>query len=189
MFVTRIVFTGKYTLTGRGFHQLFFYNFEGERLWKRLVRLLSPLRDLISCKYAARGRVGVSGLLDSFVLVVKFATNVFCVCRSWAMYRNEALLAVVRLLPCVECGKVGHTQAAHSNQLRFGKGRGLKASDAAIMALCGPGFGMPGCHAELDQGSHMTKAERYAFEYEHIALTLIALLEAGFLVVNGGRTK
>lgn len=75
------------------------------------------------------------------------------------------------------------TQAAHSNQLRFGKGRGLKASDAAIIALCGTGFNKHGCHAELDQGSKMCKAEKQQFEYEHIALTLIALIENGNLVI------
>ncbi len=101
-------------------------------------------------------------------------------------FRNEKLLAAVRLLNCVHCGIAGRTQAAHSNQLRFGKGRGLKASDAAIMALCGPDFGKCGCHAELDQGS-MTKQQRYDFEYEHIALTLIALIENGYLVVNKDR--
>lgn len=100
------------------------------------------------------------------------------------IYRNPDLLAAVRRLGCVRCQAEGRTQAAHSNQLRFGKGRGLKASDAAIMALCGPGYGESGCHAELDQGAHMTKAERYAFEYEHIALTLIALIEMGYLVVS-----
>lgn len=100
------------------------------------------------------------------------------------IYRNADLLAAVRRLNCVNCQTEGHTQAAHSNQLRFGKGRGIKGSDAAIMALCGPGYGQPGCHAELDQGAHMTKAERYAFEYEHIALTLISLIELGYLVVN-----
>lgn len=99
------------------------------------------------------------------------------------------MLAVVRQLPCASCGTTGRTQAAHSNQLRFGKGRGIKGSDAAIMALCAPNFGKAGCHAELDQGAHMTKAERYAFEYEHIALTLIALIEQGFLVVNKDRLK
>src|SRR5271169_293000 len=98
-------------------------------------------------------------------------------------YRNEALLAAVRRLNCVHCQAEGRTQAAHSNQLRFGKGRGLKASDAAIMALCGPGYGQSGCHAELDQGK-MSRQERYDFEYEHIALTLIALIENGYLVVS-----
>lgn len=105
------------------------------------------------------------------------------------IFRNQYLLAVVRRLDCVHCGKTGRTQAAHSNQLRFGKGRGIKGSDAAIMALCAQDFGCPGCHAELDQGSKMTKLERYAFEYEHIALTLIALIEQGYLVVDKDRLK
>lgn len=103
------------------------------------------------------------------------------------IYRNNDLLAAVRKLPCVACGQVGRTQAAHSNQLRFGKGRGIKGSDAAIMSLCSASFGKPGCHAELDQGSKMTKVERQNFEYEHIALTLIALIEAGYLVIDKGK--
>lgn len=105
------------------------------------------------------------------------------------IYRNSKLLAVVRQLPCAHCGITGRTQAAHSNQLRFGKGRGIKGSDAAIMALCASDFGKPGCHAELDQGANMTKQERYAFEYEHIALTLITLIEQGYLIVNQDRLK
>lgn len=105
------------------------------------------------------------------------------------IYRNDLLLAAVRRLNCVHCQTSGRTQAAHSNQLRFGKGRGLKGSDAAIMALCAPNFGKPGCHAELDQGSTMTKLERYAFEYEHIALTLISLIEQGYLVIDKDRLK
>jgi hypothetical protein len=105
------------------------------------------------------------------------------------IYRNSNLLAVVRQLPCASCGTTGRTQAAHSNQLRFGKGRGIKGSDAAIMALCAQNYGKPGCHAELDQGKNMTKLERYAFEYEHIALTLIALIEQGYLIVDKDRLK
>ena len=101
-------------------------------------------------------------------------------------YRNAALLDAVRKLACVHCQAEGRTQAAHSNQLRFGKGRGLKASDAAIMALCGPAYGQPGCHAELDQGK-MSRLERYEFEYEHIALTLIALIENGYLIIDKER--
>lgn len=105
------------------------------------------------------------------------------------IYRNEYLLAAVRRLDCAACGIGGRTQAAHSNQLRFGKGRGIKGSDAAVMALCAPDFGKPGCHAELDQGSKMTKQERAAFEYENIAVTLIALIEQGYLIVNRDRLK
>ncbi len=104
-------------------------------------------------------------------------------------YRNDLLLAAVRKLPCAACGQVGRTQAAHSNQLRFGKGKSIKASDAAIMALCASNFGQVGCHAELDQGSKLTKLERHAFEYENIAMTLIALIEQGYLIVDKDRLK
>ena len=44
--------------------------------------------------------------------------------------------------------------AAHSNQLRDGKGKAIKAHDFRIAALCYT------CHSELDQGSKMSKSER-----------------------------
>jgi hypothetical protein len=44
--------------------------------------------------------------------------------------------------------------AAHSTQMRDGKGRGLKADDYRIAALCYK------CHAELDQGKNMSREER-----------------------------
>jgi hypothetical protein len=89
----------------------------------------------------------------------------------------------VRKLPCRCCGRYGHTQAAHSNQLRFGKGRGLKASDAAIMALCSsPAIGVPGCHELHDQGGFRTKVDGWDFEYQMIARTLLALIATFKLV-------
>lgn len=71
------------------------------------------------------------------------------------MYRNRKLLDAARELPCQHCGvSDGTVVAAHSNQLRDGKGRGLKAHDYRIASLCFT------CHAELDQGSKMSKQER-----------------------------
>ena len=71
------------------------------------------------------------------------------------MYRNEKLLKAVRDCPCQHCGaQDGTVVAAHSNQLIDGKGRGLKAHDYRIAALCFR------CHAELDQGAKMSKQER-----------------------------
>ena len=70
------------------------------------------------------------------------------------MYRNEKLLRAVAQLPCQICGLEGSTQAAHSNQLRDGKGRGLKAHDFRVAALC---FGH---HTEIDQGAKLTKEQR-----------------------------
>jgi hypothetical protein len=71
------------------------------------------------------------------------------------IYRNKKLLELVRQCPCQSCGtQDGTVVAAHSNQLRDGKGRGMKAHDYRIAALCYR------CHMELDQGTKMTKAER-----------------------------
>ena len=57
-------------------------------------------------------------------------------------------------LCCQHCGADGYTQAAHSNQLKHGKGRGIKASDEFTAALCLK------CHYELDQGNKLSKDER-----------------------------
>ena len=74
------------------------------------------------------------------------------------MYRNKKLLEIVRRSPCQHCGKEdGTVVAAHSNQLRDGKGRGLKAHDYRIAALCYM------CHYAVDQGTRMDKTEKQLF--------------------------
>lgn len=95
-------------------------------------------------------------------------------------FRSEDLRRAVTLLPCMNCGVERYTQAAHMN---LGKGQGMKASDAALAALCSDRPGMRGCHALLDQGGIFTKEERRAFEYEMVAKTYIALAERGLLKV------
>ena len=71
------------------------------------------------------------------------------------IYRNPNLLKSVRSSPCQHCGaEDGTVVAAHSNQLQDGKGRGLKAHDYRIAALCYT------CHMDLDQGLRMSKRER-----------------------------
>ena len=71
------------------------------------------------------------------------------------MYRNKQLLELVRVTPCQNCGlQDGTVVAAHSNQLRDGKGRGIKAHDFRVAALCYR------CHSELDQGNRLSKEER-----------------------------
>ncbi len=80
-------------------------------------------------------------------------------------YRDARLLRAVREAPCMMCGtQDGTVVAAHSNQLRDGKGRSIKAHDYRIAALCYR------CHAEIDQGAKMTKEERLeAWESAHRA--------------------
>jgi len=81
------------------------------------------------------------------------------------MYRNKRLLEAVREAPCMHCGaRDGTVVAAHSNQLRDGKGRGIKAHDYRIAALCFR------CHSELDQGHQMSREERLnMWEHAHRA--------------------
>jgi hypothetical protein len=47
--------------------------------------------------------------------------------------------------------------AAHSNQIADGKGKGIKASDYRVAALC---FS---CHMDLDQGNKLSKDQRREF--------------------------
>ncbi|CAM8785040.1 DUF1364 domain-containing protein [Burkholderia pseudomallei] len=95
-------------------------------------------------------------------------------------FRSERLRRAVTMLPCMQCGIEGYTQAAHAN---YGKAGALKASDAAIAALCADRPGVRGCHALLDQGGALLKDERRAFEMEMVAKTYIALMERGLLEI------
>ena len=92
------------------------------------------------------------------------------------MYRNKKLLEAARLLPCQHCRvSDGTVVAAHSNQLRDGKGRGLKAHDYRIASLCYR------CHMELDQGTKMDKAQRVEMWEEAHRKTLGQFFEQGII--------
>lgn len=68
--------------------------------------------------------------------------------------RDKKRLEACRNLPCQHCGaEDGTVVAAHSNESAHGKGRGIKASDEFIAALCFT------CHANIDQG-RMSKEDR-----------------------------
>jgi hypothetical protein len=92
------------------------------------------------------------------------------------VYRNKQLLEIVRVFPCQHCGiQDGTIVAAHSNQLRDGKGKGIKAHDYRIASLCHK------CHHEIDQGSKLSKAERLDIWEEAHRKTIALLFEQGFL--------
>ena len=92
------------------------------------------------------------------------------------VYRNKKLLELVRQLPCQHCEiEDGTVVAAHSNQLRDGKGRGLKAHDYRIAALC---FS---CHSTLDQGTKLNKSERIEMWEEAHRKTLGQLFDRQLL--------
>lgn len=67
--------------------------------------------------------------------------------------RSKKLLKLVAGLDCQACGSGEMVQAAHTNW-GGGKGRGIKADDNLVAALC------LRCHYEIDQGSKLSKEER-----------------------------
>ena len=69
--------------------------------------------------------------------------------------RHPKRLAAIRTLPCVRCGNP-HSQAAHSNSSRDGKGRGIKADDSKTIPLCFK------CHAAFDRFELGNRAESEA---------------------------
>jgi len=94
-------------------------------------------------------------------------------------YRNQYLLEKVREAPCQACGaQDGTTVAAHSNQLRDGKGKSIKAHDYRIAALC---FS---CHFKLDQGHQLSKGERLEMWEEAHRKTIGWLFENNHLTVS-----
>lgn len=91
-------------------------------------------------------------------------------------YRNKKLLEIVRELPCAHCGiEDGTVVAAHSNQIRDGKGKGIKAHDWAIAALCHQ------CHHELDQGAALAKFQRHQMWEDAHRKTIGWLFERGLI--------
>ena len=94
-------------------------------------------------------------------------------------YRNKKLLEIVREAPCMMCSmEDGTICAAHSNQLRDGKGTGIKAKDFRIAGLCAR------CHFMLDNGKELSKEERIALFEEAHRRTIGWLFENGHLIVK-----
>jgi hypothetical protein len=67
--------------------------------------------------------------------------------------RSKKLLRMVAELNCQLCGSGQNIQAAHTNW-GGGKGRGIKADDNLVAALCLE------CHYKIDQGSKWSREER-----------------------------
>jgi len=67
--------------------------------------------------------------------------------------RSKKLLKLVAGLDCQACGSGNMVQAAHTNW-GGGKGKGVKANDNLVAALCLK------CHYEIDQGKELSKEER-----------------------------
>lgn len=97
-------------------------------------------------------------------------------------YRSRKLLDHIHDAPeCFVCGcwnSGGNIVPAHSNQLRDDKGKGIKAHDYRVAAMCNR------CHMELDQGSNWTREERLSIWEEAHRKTIGWLFDSGRLEVK-----
>lgn len=85
--------------------------------------------------------------------------------------RSRALLDLFKSLPCQVTGKA--SEPAHSNWGVHGKARSIKASDIYVAALCHD------LHAELDQGSKMSREERQRLWWDAHASSVRTLVDSG----------
>lgn len=92
--------------------------------------------------------------------------------------RSPALLAAVRQLECMHTGRPGPSDPAHSNWSEHGKGKGIKADDNRVAALCRE------VHRELDQGKKWSEAERRAIWWDAHVKTVRELLARGMWPSN-----
>jgi hypothetical protein len=93
-------------------------------------------------------------------------------------YRSPKLLEACRKLECQHCGSDdGTVCAAHSNQSIHGKGKGIKAHDCFVAALCWK------CHFELDEGLATTREEKREMWNKAHNKTYLALFQRGLLKV------
>jgi hypothetical protein len=86
--------------------------------------------------------------------------------------RSKKLLQAVSSLDCQNCGAGHMVQAAHSNW-GGGKGRGIKADDNLVAALCLK------CHYEIDQGHKLSKQQRQDLWNEAHKRTVETLIQQG----------
>lgn len=84
-----------------------------------------------------------------------------------APVRSEEYRRLVAAMPCINCGKQGLSQHAHTNGPR--KAKGLKNDDRDAMPLCADEPGRMGCHRRFDayelfvgRDEHRTRGAQWA---------------------------
>ena len=100
------------------------------------------------------------------------------------MYRSKKLLDAARGQECTIrlpniCNNNPETVvSAHSNQLRHGKGGGLKAHDCFVAWAC------YACHAELDQGHRFRYDEKIEYWQRGFEETLLQMFLQNIVKVS-----
>ena len=89
-------------------------------------------------------------------------------------YRNPRILDLARESPCQHCGIMdGTIVACHSDQIRDGKGTGIKSHDFRVAYMCAKH------HFEMGDGNKLSREERREMFEEAHRKTI------GWLFVNG----
>lgn len=93
----------------------------------------------------------------------------------------EAYRRLVAARPCIFCGVVGFSQAAHPNTR---KAKGLKADDRLCFPLCCARLLIVGCHYQFDQHQLFTREAAENFETHWGAVTRAAIVAGGLWPAN-----
>lgn len=97
-------------------------------------------------------------------------------------WRSPKLLKAAKDAPnCMGCGTAnmgGNLVMAHSNQLRDGKGTGIKAHDFRVAILCHH------CHMSLDAGGHWGREDKREFWEQAHRKTVAWMFLSGIVEVK-----
>ena len=96
-------------------------------------------------------------------------------------YRSKEHLKNVRAIHCLGCGIVGQSQAAHSNQGKHGKGKGIKASDEFTIPLC------QHCHRDFDHYSTLDRDKSGKYFMQKLEMTIFYLRQFSNLLPDAER--
>lgn len=94
-------------------------------------------------------------------------------------FRSKKLLRAAKDQPCVLCGEVGTTVAAHCNMTEHGHGIGIKSPDPLTAWVCRT-------HHDLIDGrlSGLTKDEKREMWYRAFARTVVKWFEQQIVIVK-----
>lgn len=119
-----------------------------------------------------RPRAVIAAIADALVPAPKSPT-----------VKSVAYLRLVAALPCIRCGRIGRSQAAHPNT---GKAAGKKLVDDRLTfpLCCGNGFDFLGCHEQFDQHALYPKEERRRLEVDWALQTIAEICRQGLWPKN-----
>lgn len=100
---------------------------------------------------------------------------------KYEYFRSKVHLKNVRAIHCLGCGLVGESQAAHSNQGRHGKGKGIKSSDEFTIPLC------QNCHRDFDHYSTLDRDKSERYFMQKLEATIFYLQQLGKLLPEAER--